>query len=211
RGRLTHDRARVRREREHPVDRAFGIGGAHTPLQGGERTGGLGLGLLEIARREGHQRRHGPPPGTRRVTRRRDDRLVVVVADGVVVLAMAEVHRQVLVPQDRVRHLAGLTLELGDRIGPDQLVLDRDQRDRDAGECADRRAPDPGAEQDALALDIAPVRPNTGHAPPPPPPRSARTPATPPSRTSNPVTATPPSNAAPFASAPRASAVAILT
>ena len=42
-------------------------------------------------------------------------------------------------------------------------------------------------------------------------PRSVRTPCTRPSRTSNPVTVTPPSNAAPFASAARASAVAIVT
>ena len=85
-------------------------------------------------------------------------------------------------------------LEPGHRVGPHELVLDGDERDRHARHRAHRRAPDPGAEQDALALDhVAAV----GLAPRGPVRR----------RMSNPVTVTPPSNATPAASARRASAV----
>ena len=58
-----------------------------------------------------------------------------------------------------------------------------------------RRPPDPGAEQDPLALDVALGR--------------CRTPCTRPSRMSKPVTVTPPSKATPLASALRASAAAM--
>ena len=78
---------------------------------------------------------------------------MVVAPDAVVVLALPEVHREVLMPQDRMDDLARLAAELLERVGPHELVLDREQRDRDAGHRSDRRPPDPGADQHALALD----------------------------------------------------------
>jgi hypothetical protein len=81
-----------------------------------------------------------------------------------VILAVPEVHREVLVAQDRMAHLCRDPGQLLDRVGPDQLVLDRDERDRDAGHRADGRAPDPGADQDAIALDPAVVGLDRAHA-----------------------------------------------
>ena len=92
------------------------------------------------------------------------DRLVVVVADRVVIPAVTEVHRHVLVPEDRVRDLTRLAFELRDRVGPHQLVLHREERDRHAGHRGDGRTPDPRAHQHALALHIAPVGLHSVHA-----------------------------------------------
>ena len=165
RRRLPDDRARVRREREHPVDRALGVGRPHPPLERREEACGLGLGDVEVGGRERHQRGHRTVAGPAQRLLGRDDRFVPVAPDGVVVLPVAEVHRHVLVPQDRVGDLSGLALEPGDRIGPHELVLHRDERDRHTRHRADGRAPDAGAQQHAFALDVPSVGPNAVHAP----------------------------------------------
>ena len=154
---LADDGARVGREREHPVDRPLRVGGLHVTGERGEHAFGLAFGGDEVLRRERHQRRHRPVAVGTDVALRRDDRLVAVVADAVVVLAVPEVHRVVLVAQDRMDDLARLARQLGDRVGPHQLVLDGDERDRHAGQGAHGRAPDPRTDQDALALDAPPI------------------------------------------------------
>ena len=70
-----------------------------------------------------------------------------------------------------------------DRIGPHQLVLDGDERDRDAGQRA--RPSDPRSPRRS-----ARARTRSGRG-------RSRTPCTRPSRMSNPVTVTPPSNVTP--------------
>jgi hypothetical protein len=150
---LAHDRAGVGREREHPVEGADRVGRAHRPGERREKPRGLGLGIVEVARRERHQRRLELAARRGKLGLQRRDRLVVVAPYAVVILALAEVHREVLVAQDRVDDLARLARELLERVGPHELVLDREQRDRDPGHRPDRRPPDACADQHALALD----------------------------------------------------------
>ena len=69
------------------------------------------------------------------------DRLVAVIPDAEVVIALAEVQRHVLVADDRLPRpgVAVHAGELGDRIGPHELMLHRHERDRHPGERAHRR------------------------------------------------------------------------
>ena len=53
--------------------------------------------------------------------------------------------------------------ELRQRLGPHELVLHDRKRDRHAGHPSDRRAPDPGADQDLLALDVSLLGPDAVH------------------------------------------------
>ena len=157
---LADDRARVGREREHPVQRARRVARAAC----GRQAPGTSA--------PPPPRRDRSPPGVNGISEgciapprraeprlRRHDRLVAVVADAEVVLALSEVQRHVLVPHDRLLEPSRSPLQLRDRVGPYQLVLHGDQRDRHAGHRADRRAPDAGAQQHALALDTA-LRPS---------------------------------------------------
>ena len=83
-------------------------------------------------------------------------RLVAVVADRVAVAHLAEVHRVVLVAQDRVHDLARLAGELGQRRGVGELVLDRHERHVEPGR--QRRhppAPDARGDDDVLGADGA--------------------------------------------------------
>ena len=173
---LPDDRSRVGREREHPVQRALRVARAHTAGQRREHPCRLRLAQIEVLRGERHQR------GLHRATRRaelrlrRHDRLVPVVADAEMVLALTEVQRHVLMTHDRLLEPVE-ALQPRDRVGPDQLVLDGDERDRHPGHRADRRTPDAGAQEHALALDtplrgldrVDPatgrIEPRDGHAP----------------------------------------------
>src|SRR5437899_1831790 len=70
-------------------------------------------------------------------------------------------------PPAWVIHLAiGGLGELGERLGPDQLVLEDRERDGDAGQPAELRTPDPAAQQDLLTLDRAVVGPDAVDASP---------------------------------------------
>ncbi len=155
---LTDDRAGVRREAEHAVQRARRVGRSHAcrPAAAGSRAASASA-TSNSSRRERHQARLHRAPGRPDLRLRRRDRLVVIAADPVVVAAVPRVHRHVLVAQDRMRDLARVAGELRDRLGPHQLVLHGDERDRHAGQRADAGAPDAGAEQDALALDVAAI------------------------------------------------------
>ena len=100
---LAHDRARVRREREHPVDRARRIGRTHAARQRREHALGLGLAQVEVVGRERHQRRlHRALAGRTQRRLRRHDRLVAVVPDAVVIVALTEVQRHVLMANHRL-------------------------------------------------------------------------------------------------------------
>jgi hypothetical protein len=164
-GALANDRGAVGREREHAVERAGRVRRPHPAGQGGQEPGGLGLGDLEVGGGERRDRR-GQPPLARpaQLVLGGGDRLVPVVADRVVVGAVAEVHRHVLVAQDRVDDLARLAGELGQRVGPDELVLHGQQGDGHARHRGHRRPPDPGAHQHPLALDRAAVGDDPAHA-----------------------------------------------
>jgi hypothetical protein len=73
-----------------------------------------------------------------------------------VIPSVPEVHRPVLVPEQRVNRLPGLPLELRERRGPYELVLHRGERDPHADHAPDLRPPDPGAAYDDLGFDAPP-------------------------------------------------------
>ena len=75
---------------------------------------------------ERHQRRLEVTAERRELGLQGRDRLVVVAPHAVVIFALSEVHREVLVPQDRLDDLARLAGELLEGVGPHELVLDGD-------------------------------------------------------------------------------------
>src|SRR5215218_4890728 len=110
----------IRGEREHAVD---GAGDLDLP----QRRDQLDRRLPGRDERLGVER-----VGGRRVIRRAvrtdvvgidDHRLVTITADGVVVPPLAEVEILILMAQDRLPDLTGLTGKLGQRRGPRELVL----------------------------------------------------------------------------------------
>jgi hypothetical protein len=92
-------------------------------------------------------------------------RLVAIVADRVAVAHLAEVHRVVLVAQDRVHDLARLARELGQWRGVRELVLDRHQRHVEPrSQLRHAPAPDPRSDDDVLGADGAERRLDAGRA-----------------------------------------------
>ena len=78
---------------------------------------------------------------------------MAVVADRVGVGDLAEVHRVVLVAQDRVHDLPRLPCQLGQRRRIGELVLDRYQRHVEARRSVDSPPPDAGGDDDVLGTD----------------------------------------------------------
>ena len=150
RGGLADQRHAVGRERHQPVERAHARRAAH----GGQEARRLLGGTLEVLGREGQDRRllaaARPRPDRLCVD---EPRLVVVIADAVGVADLAEVEVRVLVAQQRMRDLARLPGELGQRRGDRVLVDDRGEREPDAGEPRHLRAPDAGGEHDGARAD----------------------------------------------------------
>ncbi len=145
-------------DQRHPVggERHQAVEGAHAlrAADGGQEPRRLLGGALEVLGREGQDRRLlaavRPRPDRLGVD---EPRLVVVVADPVGVADLAEVEVGVLVAQQRVRDLARLPGELGQRRGDRVLVHDRREREPDAREPRHLRAPDAGGEHDRARAD----------------------------------------------------------
>src|SRR3712207_6700199 len=81
---------------------------------------------------------------------------MLVGADAVMLPPLPEVHRAILMAQDRMDHLPTLALELLKRRGPRVLVLHRCQGDRHAHHPPNPRPPHPGAADHRLGLDAPP-------------------------------------------------------
>src|SRR3712207_1914087 len=90
---------------------------------------------------------------------------MLVGADAVTLPSLPEVHRAILMAQDRMDHLPTLALELLKRRGPRVLVLHRCQGDGHAHHPPNSRSPHPGAADHRLGLDAAPRRLDCPHAP----------------------------------------------
>ncbi len=75
------------------------------------------------------------------------NRSVLVRADAVTIADLPEVHRAVLVSQDRLPNLVGTGLQTRHRARHGVLMCQRLHRDRHSGQSADLRAPDPRAAQ----------------------------------------------------------------
>src|SRR3712207_4583783 len=78
---------------------------------------------------------------------------MLVGADAVMLPSLPEVHRAILMAQDRMDHLPALALELLKRRGPRVLVLHRCQRDGHAHHPPEAWPPHPGAADNSLGLD----------------------------------------------------------
>jgi hypothetical protein len=140
---LAEQRKAVGRERHQAVEGARQLDVA----QRGQQAPGLGARAREVLRGE-RQLRGALGVG--------EARLVTVVADRVVVGDLAEVHRVVLVAQDRVHDLARLARELGQRRGVGELMLDGHERDVEARrEPRHVPPPDAGRDDDVLGADRA--------------------------------------------------------
>ena len=140
----------VGREREDPVDRPFEA----EPAQRGQEQVRSIPGTGEVGRREGQDRRSLPgsqaPLENSWIDR---PRFVPVRAQTVALANLAEVHRPVLVAQDRVADELGLRGERRQGLGDRVLVLHRHERNRDTGEPAGERCPDPGRDDRGLRHD----------------------------------------------------------
>src|SRR3712207_9408212 len=81
---------------------------------------------------------------------------MLVGADAVMLPSVPEVHRAILMAQDRMDHLPALALELLERRGPRVLVLHRCQRDGHAHHPPNSRPPHPCAADNSLGLNATP-------------------------------------------------------
>jgi hypothetical protein len=157
---LAQQRRSVRREGHEAVERA----GQRRAAQGGEQAPGLLAGGGEVLGRELALGGMQPGPGGADPVRRDHERLVQVGADAVRLAGLAQVHRVVLVAQDRMVDLARRSAQLGQRLGQRVEVLDRVQGEPQAGEPQDPWPPDPGGEHHVIGLDRAPRGLHAAHA-----------------------------------------------
>jgi hypothetical protein len=143
-------REAVGRERHEPVEGARQLDVA----QSGQQPPGFRAGRGEVL---GRERQLGRALGVG------EARFVAVVADRVAVGDLTEVHRVILVAQDRVHDLARLARELGQRRRVGELVLDRLERDVEPRrELRRLPAPNAGRNDDVLGADRAKRRLHSG-------------------------------------------------
>ncbi len=159
--RLTDQRMGIGGEGEHAVHLFDELG---RPQGGIEVLGAGQRGLEEVVAERhagGHHRIVLVAPDVRRVDQ---DRLVAVGPQQIALVVLAEVHRLVLVADERGRLPGRLPLELGQRVGDGVEVLHGLQRDGDARHPPNHRTPDASGAQDLFTADTAALREDRLHA-----------------------------------------------
>ncbi len=149
------------------ADERHAVGGeGHEPVEGArqrdvaqrrQQAAGLLARGREVLGGEGALRRMRARAGRCDVLGGAQERRVQVGADAVGLADLPQVHRAVLVAQDRIADLALRAAQLGQRLGQGVDVLDRMQREAPAGQAHDARPPDAGGEDDVVGADRAPA------------------------------------------------------